>query len=308
MLDWITVSNVLWLVFLGIIAMILKACALTVETQTVAIIERFSKYNRIAKPGLSFMIPFIEKAWEVELHTLKLSDEIKNMTMNTKTKDNVFVSLLTDVQYTVIPSDEGIQNAFYKMSNPEEQMLNYFYRIILNHIPETDLESVYTNLPAIQLKATTELASMMEPFGYHVMSAMITGITPAKDVVEQMNRIVTEKNRLKANEAEGEANKMLAVKEAEADAEVKRLNGMGIAMEREAIAKGWHESIEVVRQGTELSDKDATFLLLFTNWTDMMKSVGESDNTTMVFMPSGPEGLLNFQQTMTNALLADKKG
>lgn len=77
-----------------------------------------------------------------------------------------------------------------------------------------------------------------------------------------------------------------------------------MAQERSAIAEGWEEAITKVKQGTNLDDVGASFLLLFTNWTDMLRVVGGSDNSTMVFMPAGPEGLQNFQATMTNALLS----
>ena len=119
-----------------------------------------------------------------------------------------------------------------------------------------------------------------------------------------MNRINEQTRLAVANQAQGDAEYILKVRQAEADAEVKRLEGVGVAQERSAIAQGWEEAITKVKQGTDLDDVGASFLLLFTNWTDMLRVVGGSTNSTMVFMPAGPEGLENFQATMTNALLA----
>jgi regulator of protease activity HflC (stomatin/prohibitin superfamily) len=136
---------------------------------------------------------------------------------------------------------------------------------------------------------------------------MITDIVPDEGVVKAMNSINEQTRLAVANKAQGDAEYILKVRQAEADAEVKRLEGVGVANERKAIAEGWEESIKKIKEGTDLSDVAATFLLLFTNWTDMLREVGSSKNSTMVFMPSGPDGLQNFQSTMTNALLAAKK-
>jgi regulator of protease activity HflC (stomatin/prohibitin superfamily) len=277
-------------------------CFFSVGQAEAAVVETFGKFTRVARSGLNFKAPWITSAHTVDLMTNQLDGKIE-----TKTKDNVFVTLPVTIQYCVIATDEGIRNSYYKLSDPEQQIESYLYNILLGHIPEMDLDEIFVSQPSIALRATKELQAEMTEFGYQIVKVLITDITPDHSVKAAMNQI-NEQTRLKvANEARGEAEKILVVKQAEADAEAKRLNGQGIAWEREEIAKGWQKSIETVKQGTDLDDKAATFLLLFTNWTDMLKDVGESDNSTMIFIPSGPEGLVNFQQTMTNALLAGKK-
>lgn len=279
--------------------MLLGGSFFTVRTAEAAVVERFGKFKHVANAGLNFKVPMIEKFHRVNLMTQQLEGSIE-----TKTKDNVFVTLPVKVQYRVIKTDEGIADSYYKLAQPTRQIEAYLYNILLGHIPDTELDEVFITQPKIAERATTELSGEMKAYGYEIVKVLITDIIPDAGVKTAMNRINEEIRNKSANEAQGDAEKVLKVKQAEADAEVKRLQGQGVAMEREAIAEGWKQSIEKVKEGTSLDDSAATFLLLYTNWTDMLRAVGTTKNSTMVFMPSGPEGLQHFQQVMTNSLLS----
>lgn len=298
-------SVALWLMvgfFLVVLLSILRGALFTVRTSEAAVVERFGKFKHVANAGLNWKTPLIEKYHRVNLMTQQLEGSIE-----TKTKDNVFVTLPVKVQYRVIKSDEGIADSYYKLTQPTKQIEAYLYNILLGHIPDTELDAIFITQPKIAERATAELSGEMKAYGYEIVKVLITDIIPDAGVKTAMNRINEEIRNKSANEAQGDAEKVLKVKQAEADAEVKRLQGQGVAMEREAIAEGWKQSIENVKAGTNLTDAGATFLLLYTNWTDMLRAVGTTKNSTMVFMPSGPEGLQHFQQTMTNALLGGVK-
>jgi len=287
-------------ILIVIALVIIRSTAFTVRTQTAVVVEQFGKFNRVANPGLNFKLPFVETIHTISLVTYQLEGAIE-----TKTQDNVFVKLPVKVQYRVIDNSDAVRNAYYKLATPQSQIESYLYNILLGHIPDTTLDQVFLTQPAIAQRATTELSAEMKDFGYEIVKVLITDIIPDEGVKVAMNRINAETRNAAANKAQGDAEYILKVRQAEADAEVKRLEGVGVAQEREAIAVGWTESIQKLKADTTMSDSEAAFLLLFTNWTDMLRVVGASTNSTMVFMPSGPEGLQNFQQTMTNALLAN---
>ena len=88
----------------------------TVKQQNCAIIERFGKYHRIAKSGLHFKIPIVDRI------STKLSLKIKqlNVSVETKTKDNVFVNLVVAVQYRVLA--DKVYEACYMLQDPEQQI------------------------------------------------------------------------------------------------------------------------------------------------------------------------------------------
>src|SRR5436305_14728398 len=103
----------------------------TVEQQERAIVERFGKFVRVGTPGLQTKTPFVERvAGRVSLQVEQLNSEIE-----TKTKDNVFVRLKLAVQYRVGADPQQVQDAYYKLEDPEVQMQSYAFDVVRTHIP-----------------------------------------------------------------------------------------------------------------------------------------------------------------------------
>src|SRR5215467_15593448 len=97
----------------------------TVETAQVAIITRFGKFLRVANPGLNWKWPMIDSiAGRISLRVNQIT-----LTMETKTKDNVFVTIPISVQNRVRP--EAVYDAFYKLSDPMQQIQAYVEQVIL---------------------------------------------------------------------------------------------------------------------------------------------------------------------------------
>src|SRR5450631_3797808 len=91
----------------------------TVSTAQVAVITRFGKFLRIAEPGLNWKWPFVDSVTgRVSLRVNQIT-----LTMETKTKDNVFVTIPISVQNRVRP--EKVFDAYYKLANPAEQIQSY---------------------------------------------------------------------------------------------------------------------------------------------------------------------------------------
>jgi hypothetical protein len=112
--------DVVGLVFFVFLAFIVLSTILgsffTVNTAQVAILTRFGKFLRVAQPGLNWKTPFIDTvAGRMSLRVNQIQ-----LTMETKTKDNVFVTIPISVQNRVRP--EKVFDAYYKLSNPAEQI------------------------------------------------------------------------------------------------------------------------------------------------------------------------------------------
>ena len=99
-----------------------------------------------------------------------------------------------------------------------------------------------------------------------------------------MNDINAAQREQVAANARGEAEKILVVKKAEAEAESKALQGQGIANQRKAIIEGLQVSIEQFQKVVEgASSKEVMQLVLVTQYFDTLKSIGESDKTNTLF-------------------------
>src|ERR1700744_3174404 len=215
----------------------------TVSTAQVAVVVRFGKFLRVAEPGLSWKVPFIDSvAAIVSLRVNQIT-----LTVETKTKDNVFVTIPIPVQNRVRP--ERVYDAFYKLSDPVAQIKSYVEQVILGHVPGMTLDEVFASQSSIAAAVKQELDADMATFGYEIVNVLVTDIVPDEKVKSAMNDINAAQREQVAANARGEAEKILVVKKAEAEAESKALQGQGIANQRKAIIEGLQGSIEQFSEG-----------------------------------------------------------
>ena len=109
-------------IVIAVIVLILSV--VIVPQQTMVIIERLGKYNRILGPGLNFKIPIVERVAGKESVRIRQLD----VPVETKTQDNVFVNLGVSIQFLAI--SEKIFDAFYKLTDVNQQITSYVYDVV----------------------------------------------------------------------------------------------------------------------------------------------------------------------------------
>jgi regulator of protease activity HflC (stomatin/prohibitin superfamily) len=202
-----------FLVFIFLVACLLSF--FTVSTAQIAIVTRFGKFLRVAEPGLNWKWPFIDRvAGRVSLRVNQIT-----LTMETKTKDNVFVTIPISVQNRVRP--EKAFDAFYRLSDPVQQIQAYVEQVILGHVPGMTLDEVFASQSGIAAAVKQELDADMAGFGYEIVNVLVTDIVPDAKVKSAMNDINAAQREQVAANARGEAEKILVVKKAEAEAQSK---------------------------------------------------------------------------------------
>jgi regulator of protease activity HflC (stomatin/prohibitin superfamily) len=222
--------------------------------------------------------------------------------METKTKDNVFVSIPVSVQFHVLP--DRVYEAYYKLSNPKEQIGSYVFNVILGHVPKMILDEAFEQQSAIATAVKQELDGVMAGFGYGIVKALVTDIIPDPKVKAAMNDINAARREQEAANARGEAEKILKVKQAEAEAMSKQLQGQGIANQRKAIIDGLRESVETFKASVEgTSAKDVMMLVLLTQYFDTLKEIGASAHSNTIMMPHSPGGMVDFFEQIRNAVM-----
>ena len=144
----------------------------TVNTAEVAVITRFGKFLRIADAGLNWKSPFFDTvAGRVSLRVIQIT-----LTMETKTKDNVFVTIPISVQNRVRP--EKVFDAYYKLADPVAQIKSYVEQVILGHVPGMTLDEVFASQSSIAAAVKQELDADMAGFGYEIVNVLVTDIVP----------------------------------------------------------------------------------------------------------------------------------
>ena len=294
------------LIFLGLIALLalytIFGSFFTVSTAQVAVITRFGKFLRVAEPGLNWKSPFFDTvAGVVSLRVNQIT-----LTMETKTKDNVFVTIPISVQNRVRP--EKVYDAYYKLANPVAQIQSYVEQVILGHVPGMTLDEVFASQSSIAQAVKQELDADMAGFGYEIVNVLVTDIIPDAKVKSAMNDINAAQREQVAANARGEAEKILVVKKAEAEAESKALQGQGIANQRKAIIEGLQVSIEQFQKVVEgASAREVMQLVMVTQYFDTLKSIGESDRTNTLFLAHSPGAVKDVSdQILQSMLVADR--
>jgi regulator of protease activity HflC (stomatin/prohibitin superfamily) len=118
-----------------------------------------------------------------------------------------------------------------------------------------------------------------------------------------MNEINAARREQEAALAKGEADKTIAVKKAEAEAESKRLQGEGIAAQRKAIIAGLKESVEDFQKVVEGSSaRDVMTLVLLTQYLDTLKEIGASANTNTLMLSHAPGEMKNLRDQISQAI------
>lgn len=101
-----------------------------------------------------------------------------------------------------------------------------------------------------------------------------------------------------------EAEKIAAVKSAEAEAEAKKLQGDGIARQRNAIIEGLQSSTsDFASNVSDINHNDVLELVLITQYFDTLKNIGGRENAKSIFVQSQTESAGNGVSTMRQAVI-----
>ena len=254
---------------------------------------------RTAAPGLNVKIPLIDGiAQRVSLRVQQLPVEVE-----TKTLDNVFVKLFVAVQYRVVEGQEA--DSYYKLQNHVDQITSYVLDVVRAKVPKMNLDEVFEKKDEVGTSVKTELDASMKIYGFEIPNALVTDVNPADNVKAAMNEIQTQQRLQVAAAAKGEANKILIVKNAEAEAESKRLQGEGIAKQRRAIVDGLRESIAAFTDKIgDVTAPEVLKLVLMTQYFDTMKEIGVSSGSKVILMPHTPGGMSDIADQLRAAIIS----
>ena len=253
-----------------------------VKQQTAAIIERFGKFQSIRHSGLQMKIPLVDRvAGKMSLKIQQL-----DVIVETKTLDDVFVKLKVSVQYKVIR--DKVYDAFYKLDYPHDQITSYVFDVVRAEVPKMKLDDVFVKKDDIAIAVKSELNDAMMTYGYDIIKTLVTDIDPDAQVKEAMNRINASEREKIAAQFEGDAQRILIVERAKAEAESKRLQGQGIADQRREIARGLEESVEVLNK-VGINSQEASALIVVTQHYDTLQSIGQETNSNLILLPNSPQ-------------------
>lgn len=275
-------------IFLMVLLSVVASTLYVVRQQTVVIIERFGKYQTTSGSGIHVRLPFgIDKiAARIQLRLLQ-----SEIVVETKTKDNVFVTLNVATQYRV--NEQNVTDAYYKLMRPEAQIKSYIEDALRSSVPKLTLDELFEKKDEIALEVQHQVAEEMSTYGYVIVKTLITKVEPDAEVKQSMNEINAAQRKRVAAQELANADKIKIVTAAEAEAEKDRLHGVGIA-----------ESIQELKNANVGMTEEQIMSILLTNqYLDTLNTFAAKGNQTL-FLPNHPEGIEDIRTQILSSLKA----
>lgn len=259
-----------------------------------AVIEFLGAFSRVVGAGCFIVW------WPFESVRTRASLKVKYLEVSceTKTLDNVFVRVAVAIQYNVI--FEKVASAVYKLSDPRAQITSYVHDVVRSSVPRLTLDDAFASKDAVADSVKNQLKDKMEEYGFEIKAALVIDLDPNNQIKNAMNDINAQSRIRAANAERAEAEKILQVKAAEADAEAKYLSGLGVARQRKALVDGLRETVTSFSSDVKgTTSSDVMDLLLVTQYFDMIKDIGlKNDSGATLFLPHGPAAVNNLREEM----------
>ncbi len=268
------------IVFVVVVLTLLFTSIKIVEQNNVLVVEFLGKYSRMMPAGFNFKLPIVERIAN------RVSLRQQNFAIDGRypSADKVIVDIATNLIFIVDASDEGIKKYTYSLENRGQSIGAIIENSLRTYVAKETHEGILEKKDELAMHIQNDLEKQFEEWGMFIKSFQITNVNFPTTITDAMSEVVASLQLRKAAENKGEALKIQAIKEAEADKERKRLQGEGIAQEREAIAKGLENSISTLQKITSQNPKEIMAILSLTQYLDTLKSVGSSNNSKVIFM------------------------
>lgn len=207
------------------------------------LIERFGKYNRFASPGFHWIIPFIDRLFQVNITEQMADAEPQEIITN----DNLNARVDAQVYFKINDDEVSVKASQYHVNNYRWQIVNLARTTLRNIIGTLTLKSANSERGKINNELHTTLRAETSSWGIAIVRTELKEIDPPKDVQETMNKVVKAENEkiaaidyATAKETEADGDKRASIKKAE-----------GIKQANILRAEGESEAIRLVNEAAE---------------------------------------------------------
>ena len=205
--------------------------------------ERLGKYNRFANPGFHWVIPFIEKMYQVNTTEQMVDAEPQEIITN----DNLNARVDAQVYFKVKTDEEDVKASQYNVNKYQWQIVNLARTTLRNIIGTLTLKSANSERGKINAELHKTLREETQNWGIEIVRTELKEIDPPKDVQETMNKVVKAENEkiaaidyATARETVADGEKRAKIKEAE-----------GVKQSRILQAEGEAEAIKLVNEAAD---------------------------------------------------------
>ena len=204
------------------------------------LVERLGKYNRFAEPGFTWIIPVIERMFQ-----MNITEQLVEATpQEIITNDNLNARVDAQVYFKIKPDEASVKNSQYSVNSVEFQIVNLARTTLRNIIGTLTLKSANSERGKINDELHKILEKETGNWGIEIVRTELKEIDPPKDVQETMNKVVKAENEKLA--AVDFATAVETSADGEKRAQIKRAEG--IKQSRILQAEGEAEAIRLVNE------------------------------------------------------------
>jgi regulator of protease activity HflC (stomatin/prohibitin superfamily) len=268
-----------------IVAVVLILFALFVAAKTVRVIpqaragvvERFGRYSRTLAPGLTIVVPFIDRVRPL----IDLREQVVTFPPQPViTEDNVSVGIDTVLYFTITDP----KSASYEVANPLQAIEQLTVTTLRNIVGDLTLEETLTSRDRVNDKLRAVLDERTGKWGIRINGVEIKSIDPPSSIQEAMEKQMrAERDRRAAIlNAEGVKQSQILTAEGEKQSAVLRAEGAKTA----AIlrAEGEAEAIDTVFRAIHAGDPDPK--LLSYQYLQMLPQLAKGEANKIWVIPS----------------------
>jgi len=270
-------------------------------------VEQFGRYTKTLKPGLSFIIPFIESIG----YKMNMRERVIDIpSQDVITKDNAMVTADAVVFIQVVDA----RMAAYEVNNLDNAIKNLCLTNVRTVVGSMDLDETLSKRDEINAKLLSVIDQATDPWGTKVTRIEIKDLSPPADITQAMNKQMKAEREKRADilMAEGQKQSQILKAEGEKEAAVREAEGRkeaafldAEAREREAEAEA--RATAMVSAAIAKGDVNAVNYFVAQDYVKAFGELAKSPNQKTVIVPAELSGLAATVGGITGLLEAGNK-
>ena len=236
----------------------------TIRPTSRGVIERFGKYRRFRPEGITWVAPWIEKLYAVNI-TEQMTEASRQEII---TLDNLNASVDAQVYYKVRSDEESVKESFYSVDDYKRQIVALANTTLRNVIGSKNFAEVNSKRVILNTEIKRNMEDEVSKWGVDIVRCELKQISPPKDVQETMNRVLKAQNEKEAaidfanaKETQADGEKRSTIKIAQGKNEAMILDATAKAESIRRIAKAEADKIQTIHDAAREHFKDNAVLL-----------------------------------------------